>query len=174
MVIFGIDAHKRTHTAVVADDRRRKLGERTTGTTSADHLRLLACVKKWGTVTASGLLRCELPGVRWGLRNPPPEVPALPQARHLALRMGRREPADIRHQRAGGLFAQTDGDSAAYDGRFDVGSIGNARRRRITPSPTRISSADGTASCATKCPVQSSGPRAPWPAQPPVREPRPV
>ncbi|MFF3986529.1 IS110 family transposase [Streptomyces sp. NPDC001797] len=47
MVVFGIDAHKRTHTAVAADDRGRKLGEHTTGTTSADHLRLLAWAKKW-------------------------------------------------------------------------------------------------------------------------------
>ena len=41
MVILGIDAHKRSHTAVVVDDVGRKLGERTTGTTSADHLGLL-------------------------------------------------------------------------------------------------------------------------------------
>ncbi|MGX4693640.1 IS110 family transposase [Streptomyces sp. JNUCC 63] len=48
MVIFGIDAHKRNHTAVAVDDRGRKLGERTTGTTSDDHLRLLAWAQKWG------------------------------------------------------------------------------------------------------------------------------
>ncbi|MEU6417463.1 IS110 family transposase [Streptomyces spiralis] len=48
MVVFGIDAHKRNHTAVAVDDRGRKLGERTTGTTSGDHLRLLTWAKRWG------------------------------------------------------------------------------------------------------------------------------
>ncbi|MDQ0605051.1 hypothetical protein QF037_009396 [Streptomyces canus] len=35
MVVFGIDAHKRTYTAVAADDRGRKLGERDGGRTGA-------------------------------------------------------------------------------------------------------------------------------------------
>ncbi|MFF4866349.1 transposase [Streptomyces sp. NPDC001231] len=48
MVVFGIDAHKRNHTAVAVDDRGRKLGERTTGTTSGDHLRLLTWAQRWG------------------------------------------------------------------------------------------------------------------------------
>lgn len=48
MMVFGIDAHKRNHTAVAVDDRGRKLGERTTGTTSADHLRLLSWAQRWG------------------------------------------------------------------------------------------------------------------------------
>ena len=34
MVIVGIDAHKRSHTAVAIDAFGRKLGQRTTGTTS--------------------------------------------------------------------------------------------------------------------------------------------
>jgi transposase len=38
MVVLGVDAHKRTHTAVAVDQLGRKLGERTTGTTSQDHL----------------------------------------------------------------------------------------------------------------------------------------
>jgi transposase len=41
MVVFGIDAHKRTHTVVAVDETGRKLGENTLGTTTADHLALL-------------------------------------------------------------------------------------------------------------------------------------
>jgi Transposase len=42
MVVLGVDAHKRTHTVVAVDDLGRQLGERTTGTTSDDHLGLLS------------------------------------------------------------------------------------------------------------------------------------
>ncbi|WP_245671705.1 hypothetical protein [Nocardia amamiensis] len=43
MMAIGIDAHKRTHTAVSADELGRKLSTKTVGTTSSDHLALL----KW-------------------------------------------------------------------------------------------------------------------------------
>lgn len=46
MVILGIDAHKRSHTVVVVDAQGRQLAERTTGTTSADHLELVAWAVK--------------------------------------------------------------------------------------------------------------------------------
>lgn len=49
MVILGIDAHKQTHTVVVVDARGRKLGERTVGTTTADHLGLLVWASRFGT-----------------------------------------------------------------------------------------------------------------------------
>ena len=42
MVMIGIDAHKRSHTLVVVDERGRPLAQRTTGTTSNDHLALVA------------------------------------------------------------------------------------------------------------------------------------
>jgi transposase len=42
MVVIGIDAHERSHTVVVVDEHGRKLGQRTTGTASADHLELVA------------------------------------------------------------------------------------------------------------------------------------
>ena len=42
MVTIGIDAHKRNHTAVVVDEQGRQLAQTTTGTTSAEHLQLLA------------------------------------------------------------------------------------------------------------------------------------
>lgn len=42
MVIIGIDAHKRTHTAVVCDEQGRELARRTLGTSTCDHLELFA------------------------------------------------------------------------------------------------------------------------------------
>jgi transposase len=41
MVVFGIDAHKRTHTIVAVDARGRQLAVRTIGTNTKDHLDLL-------------------------------------------------------------------------------------------------------------------------------------
>lgn len=41
MVVIGIDAHKRTHTAVAVDEAGRRLGSVTVPTTSEGHLRLL-------------------------------------------------------------------------------------------------------------------------------------
>lgn len=41
MVVIGIDAHKRSHTAVVIDEHGRKIASKTCGTTSRDHLALL-------------------------------------------------------------------------------------------------------------------------------------
>lgn len=43
MMVIGIDAHKRTHTAAAADELGRHKSTRTVGTTSSDHLALL----KW-------------------------------------------------------------------------------------------------------------------------------
>ena len=42
MVTIGIDVHKRTHTVVVVDEQGRKLAQKTTGTTSSEHLQLIA------------------------------------------------------------------------------------------------------------------------------------
>jgi transposase len=50
MMIIGIDAHKRSHTAVTIDDNGRQQATKTVGTTTQDHLKLL----KWG-----GRSRCE-------------------------------------------------------------------------------------------------------------------
>lgn len=41
MVVIGIDAHKRSHTAVVVDGNGRQLASKTCGSTSKDHLALL-------------------------------------------------------------------------------------------------------------------------------------
>jgi len=49
MVVIGIDAHKRTHTAVIVDHLGRKVAFKTVGTTSSDHLALL----RWATGKAA-------------------------------------------------------------------------------------------------------------------------
>jgi transposase len=48
MVTVGIDAHKRSHTAVGIDDAGRRLGQHTCGTTSEDHLAWLNWAKRFG------------------------------------------------------------------------------------------------------------------------------
>jgi transposase len=40
-MVIGIDAHKRSHTAVAVDDMGRQHSTKTVGTTTQDHLRLL-------------------------------------------------------------------------------------------------------------------------------------
>ncbi|WP_230424202.1 IS110 family transposase [Prauserella cavernicola] len=41
MVVIGVDAHKRSHTLVAVDGIGRRLAERTVGTTSEDHLKIV-------------------------------------------------------------------------------------------------------------------------------------
>jgi len=48
MVVVGIDAHKRTHTAVAVDELGRRLGAKTVATTSAGHLALLRWAEGFG------------------------------------------------------------------------------------------------------------------------------
>jgi transposase len=47
MVIIGIDAHKRSHTAVAVDGSGRKLAERTVSASAAGHLELLRWARRW-------------------------------------------------------------------------------------------------------------------------------
>ena len=49
MVIIGIDAHKRNHTAVMVDEQGRQLAQTTTGTTSSEHVQLLAWAASSGS-----------------------------------------------------------------------------------------------------------------------------
>jgi transposase len=67
MVMIGIDAHKRSHTIVVVDAQGRELAQRTTGTTSADHLGLVA----------------------WASRQSGERVWAVEDCRHLSRRLER-------------------------------------------------------------------------------------
>lgn len=64
MVVIGVDSHKRTHTAVAADQNGRKLAERTVAATGAGHLEL----------------------VRWASRFPDRRF-ALEDCRHLSRRL---------------------------------------------------------------------------------------
>ena len=49
MLVLGVDAHKRTHTVVVVDETGRKLGQRTTtSTTTSDHLQLVRWADEFG------------------------------------------------------------------------------------------------------------------------------
>jgi transposase len=47
MVVIGVDAHKRSHTLVAVDGIGRKLAERTVGTTSEDHLKIVEWAGQW-------------------------------------------------------------------------------------------------------------------------------
>jgi transposase len=67
MVTVGVDAHKRTHTVVAVDGNGRKLGERTVGTSTADHLGLL----------------------RWAAQFSADRVWAVEDCRHLSRRLER-------------------------------------------------------------------------------------
>ncbi|ANS32551.1 transposase is116/is110/is902 family protein (plasmid) [Rhodococcus opacus] len=67
MIVIGIDAHKRTHTAVVADQNGSQLSTRTIRTTSKDHLALL----------------------RWGAEQCDDRMWAIEDCRHLSRRLER-------------------------------------------------------------------------------------
>jgi transposase len=67
MVLIGIDAHKRSHTAVVVDEQGRGLAEASVGTTSSDHLELLA----------------------WAARHSSERLWAVEDCRHLSRRLER-------------------------------------------------------------------------------------
>jgi transposase len=60
MVTLGIDAHKRTHTVVAIDEVGRKLGEKTLGTTTADHLELVIWAERFGPQRQWAVEDCRL------------------------------------------------------------------------------------------------------------------
>jgi transposase len=47
VVVIGVDAHKRSHTLVAVDRIGRKLAERTVGTTSENHLKIVEWAGQW-------------------------------------------------------------------------------------------------------------------------------
>lgn len=49
MVIIGVDAHKRNHTAVIVNEQGRQLASKTTAAASSDHLGLLAWAAQHGS-----------------------------------------------------------------------------------------------------------------------------
>ena len=101
MVVLGIDAHKRNHTVVAIADRGRKLGERTTGTTSADHLDLLEWAEQFGSERTWAVEDCrqlsrrlerDLLGAGEIIVRVPPKLMA--HARDSARTYGKSDPID--------------------------------------------------------------------------------
>lgn len=102
MVILGIDAHKRTHTVVVVDERGRELGSKTTKTTtSADHLELVRWAERFGAEREwavedcrhlSRRLEADLLTAGERIRRVPPKLMA--NARDSARTYGKSDPID--------------------------------------------------------------------------------
>jgi len=101
MVILGIDAHKRSHTVVAVDDVGRKLGERTIGTTTADHLAILTWAEQFGAERLWAVEDCrhlsrrlerDLLGAGERIVRVPPKMMA--QVRDSARSYGKSDPID--------------------------------------------------------------------------------
>jgi transposase len=101
MVMIGIDAHKRSHTVVVIDAQGRELAQRTAGTTSADHLELVAWASKesaerWWAVEdcrhLSRRLERDLLAAGERIVRVPPKLMA--NARDAARSFGKSDPID--------------------------------------------------------------------------------
>jgi transposase len=102
MVILGIDAHKRTHTVVVIDERGRELASKTTkATTSADHLELVRWADQFGKEREwavedcrhlSRRLEADLLAAGERIRRVPPKLMA--QVRDSARTYGKSDPID--------------------------------------------------------------------------------
>jgi len=102
MVIVGIDAHKRTHTAVAIDEAGRKLGEkRTTSTTTEANLELLRFATGFGPERRfavedcrhlSRRLEADLLGAGEAIVRVPPKMMA--HARDAARTYGKSDPID--------------------------------------------------------------------------------
>lgn len=102
IVIFGIDAHKRTHTVVAIDQQGRRLGQHTTTATgTADHLRLLAWAESFGPQRRwavedcrhlSRRLEADLLAAGQQISRVPPKLMA--HARDAARSYGKSDPID--------------------------------------------------------------------------------
>src|SRR5215207_3782828 len=101
MVIIGIDARKRTHTVVAVDEQGRQLAQRTTGTTSTDHLELVAwaaglSAERWWAVEdcrhLSRRLERDLLAAGERIVRVPPKLMA--NARDAARSFGKSDPID--------------------------------------------------------------------------------
>jgi transposase len=101
MVVLGIDAHKRSHTVVAVDQLGRKLGERTLGTATADHLALLAWAEQFGEERLWAVEDCrhlsrrlerDLLGAGERIVRVPPKLMA--HARDAARSYGKSDPID--------------------------------------------------------------------------------
>jgi len=101
MVIFGIDAHKRTHTVVAVDEAGRQLATRTVTTTTAAHLDLftwaetIAAERMWAVEDCrhvSRRLERDLLGAGERIVRVPPKLMA--DTRRAARTYGKSDPID--------------------------------------------------------------------------------
>jgi len=101
MVTIGIDVHKRTHTVVVVDEQGRKLAQKTIGTTSSEHLRLIAWAATQGDARLWAIEDCrhlsrrlerDLLGAAERIVRVPPKLMA--NARDAARTFGKSDPID--------------------------------------------------------------------------------
>ena len=100
MVTLGVDAHKRSHTIVAADQQGRQVGQVTVKATSAGHLRALGWASQWPERTwaiedcrhLSRRLERELLGAGEQLVRVPPKLMA--GARRGARTRGKSDPID--------------------------------------------------------------------------------
>ena len=71
MIMLGIDAHKRSHTVVALDELGRRLGAKTTtSTTSADHLELIRWADQFGTDRSWAVGDCRHCPASWSRPRP--------------------------------------------------------------------------------------------------------
>jgi len=100
MVVVGIDAHKRTHTAVAVDERGKRLAIKTVAATSAGHLELVRWAQGLGEHRfavedcrhISRRLERDLIGAGESLTRVPPKLMA--QMRRSARERGKSDPID--------------------------------------------------------------------------------
>jgi transposase len=101
MVMFGIDAHKRTHTVVAVDETGRQLACRTLATTTAAHLELLSWAetvseqRKWAVEDCrhvSRRLERDLLGAGERIVRVPPKL--MVESRRSARTSGKSDPID--------------------------------------------------------------------------------
>src|SRR3954451_19433484 len=101
MVIFGIDAHKRTHTVVAVDEAGRQLATRTFATSTAAHLELLSWAETLGSARRWAVEDCrhvsrrlerDLLGAGQRIVRVPPKLMA--DSRRAARTYGKSDPID--------------------------------------------------------------------------------
>jgi len=123
MVTIGIDVHKRTHTVVVVDEQGRKLQQKTIGTTSSEHLRLIAWAATQGDARLWAIEDCrhlsrrlerDLLGAAERIVRVPPKLMA--NARDAARTFGKSDPIDALAV-ARAALREPDLPSARLDGR---------------------------------------------------------
>lgn len=123
IVTIGVDAHKRSHTAVAVDEHGRQLGQHTTrATTSTDHLRLLHWARGFGDHVCWAVEDCrhlsrrlEADLLRAGhtIRRVPPKLMA--NTRTAARTHGKSDPIDALAV-ARAALREPDLPAAALDG----------------------------------------------------------